>query len=74
VPGVDGCGEPLAAVSWNRLPPRACRPAGLMKSTSWIWPTVVGAESPATSTETVPSVPTVIDWVSSGTVSPGCSR
>ena len=35
---VGSPGAPLAAVSRNRLPPMACRPAGLMKSAVWMLP------------------------------------
>ncbi|MCY1445325.1 hypothetical protein D9M71_618350 [compost metagenome] len=72
-PGVPTCGAPLAAVSRNRLPPVACRPAGLMKSAVCRLPITCDAALPAVVIETVPSWPTVKVWASAGTTMAGSS-
>ncbi|MCY1352677.1 hypothetical protein D9M69_389880 [compost metagenome] len=70
-PGVPTCGAPLAAVSRNRLPPMASRPAGLMKSAVWMLPRICGCGLLAVVTETVPSSPTVKVFTSLGSTMAG---
>ena len=55
MPGLPGCGGPLAPEATNRFSPRASSPAGLMKSVSWILPTWLTWATPGRLAETVPS-------------------
>src|SRR5690606_7558898 len=66
-PGTPSSGWPDAAVSRNRLPPMASRPAGLTKLTVAIWPICWGMASPAICAMTMPSVPTEMPVAVSGT-------
>jgi len=72
-PGVPVCGAPLEPDSSSRFWPMACRPAGLMKAVSCRLPTCVAAVEPGSSTEIVPSEPTVTLCAPSGTVMAGCT-